>query len=152
MVKGPAARSERGDTLIELMIAIVVMGVAMVAVIGALVSSVRASGSIKYRAQVSQVVTRVVNDVQLAPWDCVSATPLNTYQGVLSAVRPTTAWTITLTSIENWTRNPNFDVTTDPAGANPCPTEPTKQVQRLTISVSSPGDTAVQAIQVVKRP
>jgi type II secretory pathway pseudopilin PulG len=107
--------SEQGDTLIEVLIALVIMSLAVVALLGGLVSSITSSAEHRSLSTIDTVLKSYAEtakydiELQPSPWylDCASVTSsTSTYKGVtgpqvISAPSLPAGWSTSLT-IQYW--------------------------------------------------
>ena len=144
----PRSRVERGETLVEVLMAVVILSVGVIGIVNALTSSLTAADHVRGRADASQVVTLVADAIQRAPGDCNIATPTDSYKtSTLDALRPTVDWTIVVTGMTHWGQSRNFEVGCPATGAiNLFRTE------QMTILVQAPGVRGRQVVALVKRP
>ncbi len=150
------ARNGRGDrdsgfSIVEIVIAIVLMGTVVVAVLNAVTTSVKASSVSRSAAQVETAVVNASDRVNRAPRRC-------DYTIYAQAAVQTEGWppdTATVTH-EYYVPGPDATVegtwTTGPADSPGCPgPAPTDLlVQRVTISITSPDGKVRRNIEVVK--
>ncbi len=101
-------RAERGDTLIELLISIVVLSVGVIGVFSVLAGSLATGDMVRARADTSQLVTRVGDELQRAEWECRDD-PLASYEDLLATLKPTPRWTIRVTAMAHWGRSRSFE-------------------------------------------
>lgn len=100
---------ERGDTFIEILIAMVIMGIVVVAVIGSMGTSTAASGSHRRQADAHAILTaaadRLKSNAEVAYVPCALKSNSN-YLGAIQAVAlPSVGFTsagITITDIQYW--------------------------------------------------
>ena len=143
---------ERGDTLIEVLVAIVVIGITIVAVLGALVSGVGASAQHRNLA-VDDTLLKSYADtakLQIEPPDNPAVQPLfqpcaqpDDYQGSVSFTVPTSdsGYTVGITSVQYWD---------SPTGtfSGACPAD----LQLLGITATAPGGATQQLSIIVRNP
>lgn len=138
--------NEDGDTLLEILITIVILSFGVLGIYSTLTSSIVAADQLKGRADASQLATRVADVVQRADWEC--ATPVEvSYGKALAELKPTPAWTITVTSASHWSPSRSFE-----AGCPAPDDDPLFRSLKLTVLVKAPGGRAEQLVEVVKRP
>jgi len=136
------ARSEEGTSLIEILIAIAILGIAVTAVLGALATGIDMSAVDRTHAEAQAALRSNAEAIQAAAFDPCPAD----YSTATLAVPA--GWTIDVSDIEYWV-----------AGSNPaefsttCPLPVTDDLaQRITITLHT-DDSRVGALglQVVKR-
>ena len=138
--------NEDGDTLLEILITIVILSFGVLGIYSTLTSSIVAADQLKGRADASQLATRVADVVQRADWEC--ATPVEeSYGKALDELKPTPAWTITVTSARHWSPSRSFE-----AGCPAPDDDPLFRSLKLTVLVKAPGGRGEQLVEVVKRP
>ena len=140
-----AAPDDRGETLVELMIAIAIIGNAAVAILGGLILSVKTSTVHRNEATggayVRSFAEAVQNHVDANGYTaCGSAA--STYQGVTVPDLPA-GYTKTVTNVQSWTGSAWGSCTAD-------------GIQRVQLSVTSTGDASHRATErltvVLRRP
>ncbi len=142
----PRAVEERGDTLIEILISLMILSFGVMGIYSALTGSLVAADAVKGRAGASQLVTQVANEIQLAAWECLD-NPTDSYATILERLKPTRGWTIAVTTMTHWGRSRSFE--------NGCPAPQDDAVfrtQKMTLLVKSPGGRGQQTVELVKRP
>ena len=137
---------ERGDTLIEILLSIMILSFGVMGIYSALTGSLVAADAVKGRAGASQLVTQVANAIQLAEWECLDS-PTDSYGAVLERLKPTPSWTISVTAMTHWGRSRSFE--------NGCPKPADDAVfrtQKMTVLVKAPGARGRQTVELLKRP
>ena len=144
-------RRDSGVTLIEMVIAIVLMGTVVVAILNATSTSIRTSSVSRDAAQVETVVVNAADRINRAPITC----ELRGYQEYAVAAVRSQGW---------WTNEGEFAQAADvrhefydPAASPPwregvCPVDDfgKRLIQRVTVTITSPKETVSRTIQVVK--
>lgn len=138
--------TEDGDTLIEILIAIVILAFGVIGIYSTLSSSIVAGDAVKGRATASQLVTQVADAVQLADWECAEK-PTDSYSAVLDQLRPTRSWTIGVTSMTHWGPSRSFE-----DGCPAATDDPIFKTLKMVITVTAPGQRGHQVVEVLKRP
>jgi type II secretory pathway pseudopilin PulG len=142
---------DAGFSIVEIVIAIVLMGTVVVAILNAVSTSVRASSVSRSAAQVETAVVNAADRVNRAPKRC-------DYSIYAQAAVQTEGWEPDRATVTHEYYVPGSDATvqgtwqTGVAGAPGCPgPAPTDLlVQRVTISITSPDGKVRRNIQVVK--
>jgi prepilin-type N-terminal cleavage/methylation domain-containing protein len=146
----PAERAERGETLIELLITVTIMGVLFVAVMAGTATSIAMSDFHRQDGTAEGVIRayaeRVADPTDVPYVDCGSVTTA-TYATPIGFTLPNTDWTASVTSVVFW----------QGAGSNPqfsgvCPS-PDKGLEQLTLQVQSKAgkNQARESVVIVKR-
>ena len=142
----PRGTEERGDTLIEILISIMILSFGVMGIYSALSGSLVAADAVRGRAGASQLVTQVANEIQLAEWECL-ANPTDSYSATLDRLKPTRGWTIAVTTMAHWGRSRSFE------DGCPAPTDDAVfRTQKMTLVVKSPGSRSQQTVELLKRP
>jgi type II secretory pathway pseudopilin PulG len=148
---GADRAGDGGFSIIEIVIAIVLMGTVVVALMNAVGMGVKASATARAAAKVETAVVNASDRVNRATKDC-------DYTRFAQAAVQTEGWKPETASVVNEyyvpAANPLLQGTwaTGPAGDPGCPgTSPTDLlVQRVTITITSPDGLVRRTIQVVK--
>jgi prepilin-type N-terminal cleavage/methylation domain-containing protein len=134
-------RDERGETLIELVVAVAILGLAAVAILGGLMMSIRTS--VMHRndatggAYVRSFAEAIQTDVDTNGYKtCANA--VSGYAGVAVPALPA-GYTKSVTAVQSWKVLPSGDL-----GWGACTAD---GVQRLDLRVTTPGGAALQAEQ-----
>jgi prepilin-type N-terminal cleavage/methylation domain-containing protein len=128
---------DRGDTLIEVIAAVFVLGIAAVAIVSAMTMSVKISDYHRKQANASAVLHNYAESLVAGYQPCTSA---NSQPYALAARSGFTAPSIT---VSYWTGS-GFGSTSCPAGGDP-------GVQRVQLAVSSIDSRATESLTVVVR-
>ncbi|MGA7757572.1 MAG: prepilin-type N-terminal cleavage/methylation domain-containing protein [Ilumatobacteraceae bacterium] len=140
-----------GFSLVEVVIAIVLMGTVVVAILNAVSTSVKASSVSRSAAQVETAVVNAADRVNRAPKRC-------DYTIYVQAAVQTEGWSPDTASVTHEYYVPGVDATVEgtwetgaagsPGCSGPAPTD--LLVQRVTISITSPDGKVRRNIEVVK--
>lgn len=140
------SRSERGDTLVEILFAIVILSGGVLGIYATLGSSIVAADGVKGRATSSQIVTRVADAVQIADWECAEK-PTDSYRVALQDLKPSRSWKIEVVSMSHWGRSRTFE-----EGCPAVDDDPLFKMLKMTIHVNAPGGRSQQSVELLKRP
>jgi type II secretory pathway pseudopilin PulG len=149
-------RSEGGATLVEVLVAIVILSVGIVGIVGVLVNTSASGNRIAGRSQVSQVVTQVADAIQRTTWKCAPLAATSSYSADLlpiqNALLPVGSWAITVESVKWWGHNKSQAF--GPSVGSQCPPAATPPTQALLLSVKivAPGNRGSRTFDLVKRP
>jgi len=143
--------SDRGFSIVEIVVAIVLMGTVGIAVMSSVWTGVKASSQARTAAQVETAVVNAVDRIVRAPKRC-------DYLIYAQAAVQTEEWPPSSASVVQQYLVPGPDATTNgqwltgsastPACAGPAPTD--LLVQRVTIRITSPDGKISREIEVVK--
>jgi type II secretory pathway pseudopilin PulG len=130
---------ERGDTLIEVLIAVTILGIAFVAILAGLATTINLSGRQRGQANASVVLVSAADSVKNQAYvDC--ATSYSASSGVtLPAGWSTSDLTISSIKYRSGT-----------AWSATCP-GPDQNVQLVTITATAPDGRSAESVDVVKR-
>jgi len=143
------ARDERGETLLELLITITIMGILFVAVLMGVATAISSSTSQRHQANAEVAVRayaeRVIDSNDLAYVNC--ATPAS--YASPAGFAPPADYTATITSIKYWNGANNPPIFASPGA---CPTTD-NGLQQITVTLQSPAgkDQATESAVIVKR-
>lgn len=144
----PESSGEAGFALIEILISVMILGVAFAAILGGMATSINASDIHRQQSQVAAVLDSAIERVKSPTTAKVACAPKT--QGAYVTAAQTAAtdqgWAasrVTITLVEYW------DGTT--YGAT-CYDNPTNQLdlQRITLSVSDPQGRSPQTLSFIK--
>jgi prepilin-type N-terminal cleavage/methylation domain-containing protein len=143
MKQKPRREGERGDTLIELLVAVVVMGIAVVAVSGGIAVSVRMSDIHRKQAQAGAYIRdfaeAVENAVQASPTAYVACAAAGTYDSYYTV--PSAAFTVAAPTPVRYWDGSTFGTT--------CTTD--SGVQQLSLRIDSADNRVSETLVVVIR-
>jgi prepilin-type N-terminal cleavage/methylation domain-containing protein len=170
---GRARLSDRGFTLTEVLVSIVLMGTVLTVILSAILTLVRVSSSTSDTAKVEAVLTSAAD--RLAGWAYLSCPEANDsgYDVIVSAAADDVDWghvdAVVITSILYWDPllNADTDAATDPhpadggwadtnalVGSDGCGEDvnftTTRTLQKVTIEARSPDGEIVRQLEVVK--
>ena len=135
-MKGRRCRGQAGETLVELLITVSILGIAVVAILAGLGTAVRLSGTHRAQANAETIVAAGAESVKKQSYvDCAS-----TYSPTDGVTLPN-GWSLTVTSVKKW--NGTSFVTS-------CPS-PDQRLQLVTVRAASPSGQSIELVDVVKR-
>jgi len=136
------SRDEQGETLVELMVAVAILGIAAVAILSGLILSVKAStvhsNQATGGAYVRSFAEAIQNHVDASGYSACGtggATAIATYQGVAVTNLPT-GYTKTVVSVQSWSGT-SWGACTNLG------------IQRLNLKITTPGDASHRAEEVL---
>lgn len=129
-----ALRAEDGATLVEILVAVVIMGVAFAAIIGGVTTSIMASDMHRKEATAETVLRSYAEAVKAAAYVTCAAS-------YSPAFTPPAGYTASVTKVEYWNGSNDFDAT--------CTLD--RGLQRLTLAADASDGKASETLQVVKR-
>lgn len=136
-----APRSERGDTLVEVIVSVVILGIVTAGLLAGMTTTTASSNISRNQADAEAVLTSVseaVRDPTAYPYQC----PGDYTLGALPSLP--TGWSaslVTITSDGQWNGSVFQPACADPA-----------QMQKLTITVHSPDGQLTWTREIVKGP
>ena len=139
---------ERGETLVELLVAIVIMGITVVAVMGGFLTSIKLSDVHRKQATVGALARDYAEQVQryTAGTGYLACAGTAAYDpGTVGYALPAdySGYTAAVTSVRYWTATSTWAAT--------CSSD--RGLQQVTVQVSSPdGRAAESAVVVVRKP
>jgi type II secretory pathway pseudopilin PulG len=140
-------RGQRGETLIELLLTVGILGTAFVGVLAGIGTTLTASDSQRQAATAETVLRsyaeRMKDPVDVPYVDCATTA---TYTTPVGFTLPSAQWSASVTTVLLWQGN------TPPTFLASCPV-PDKGVQQLTLRVTSPAGAhqAVETVVIAKR-
>jgi type II secretory pathway pseudopilin PulG len=152
MTRRVSTQDDRGETLVELMVALVIMATAVVALVGGVATSVKASDihrkqakSQAYLRAFAEAVETSVANYPTGYVECgASTTPTATYQSAFTLpAADQTAYQRTVVDVSVWNRATST--------YTKCPASGDAGVQRLTLNVSSQDGRASETLVIVVR-
>ena len=153
----PSARPDRGTTLVEVLIAIMLTGTLIVAVIGAMRVVISTSSISNQQAGVEAVLGGAVDQlggVTLIP--CPDLTGPNSYEQFAQSGAASVNWPSSTTSIESirfWDPDASDWSDTNGIGSDDCDTKvflsTAKAMQRVRVRVPSPDASVTRTIDIV---
>ena len=137
-------REQRGDTLVEILMTIVIIGIAFTGILAGLATSSRMSGIHKQQANADVVLTSAAESVKKQTYVACPLVALTSYSPTSGVTLPSgwSASNVTITSITKW-NGTSFQAS--------CPAVD-QDLQIVTIQVVTPTNpSTTETIEVVKR-
>lgn len=136
---------ERGDTLIEVLIALAIMGILTVGLFPAVASSLSSAHRLRNHAQIAEVMSTAVEAFQRAAWktDCDYSADFTT---ALVSVTILPKPSISQSMVSKWDGNDFVLGCPDPAVVLPA-----LQIIRLRLTVIPTNGPSIQWVELVKR-
>lgn len=135
---------ESGFSLVEILITVVIVGIAFAAILGGMVTSIVVSDVHRKQASTDALVrsaAEAVKDLSVAYVSCANA---GDYASALPAAP--SGYAVSISSVEYWD-----GTSTDPVGfSGSCPS-PDRGVQRVTLVATSSDGGATETVQILKR-
>ena len=141
-----ACDHEHGETLLEILVSVTIMGIAFVAIIAGIGTTLLSSDIHRQNATAEAVVRtyaeRLLDPVDVPYVDCATT---SNYANPIGFSLPGAGWTASITSVLKWQGN------TPPTFTSTCTTD--QGLQQLTLRVQSPpgNHQATETLVVVKR-
>lgn len=138
MTRGPSGRSEAGTTLIELLVAVAIMGIAFVTIIGGIGAAIIGADAQKQHAGAGVVLRTAAEAATYQP--CATAATYDTT--VLPTPPP--GFAVSVSQVSQW------NAVTNVFEPPPAPCTPSG-VELIELTVTAPGPQAInQSVQIVK--
>jgi prepilin-type N-terminal cleavage/methylation domain-containing protein len=152
-MRWPAIHGDKGFSLAEVLVTIVIVGITFTAILGGLMTSIRVSDLQRTEATADAVARSAaewVKDSVRNPY--VNCGGIGAYS--LAALPTPSGYSATITSVEYWDGTPpattgTYDLPSHIQAA--CPTGGDKGLQRITIVATSSDGQAAEAVQITKR-
>jgi type II secretory pathway pseudopilin PulG len=140
-------RRESGETLVELLIAVSIMGIAMAAIVGGVFTAVKVSDQNRAQAATVTVLRGYAETLKAAdgPYEYVPCASTSTYPA-FAPPPPDQAFTATVTDV----RYLSDATALTPSWSSTCPGTD-QGAQLLSLRVTAPGGAAVEEVEIVKR-
>jgi Tfp pilus assembly protein PilV len=138
---------QQGETLLELLVSVAIMGTAFVAILAGIGTTLIATDSHRQEATAETVLRsyaeRIQDPADVAYVDCATTA---SYANPVGFSLPASGWSASVTSVLAWQGD------TPPTFAASCPS-PDTGLQQLTLTVQSPASShqATETVVIVKR-
>jgi prepilin-type N-terminal cleavage/methylation domain-containing protein len=155
--------ADGGFTLIETLVALVIMGIAVTGIIGGYVTATAGTTSHQSDARAAAVLVNAVEQLRAATYVNCATTSTPSYKTALASATLPSAWasstpTVVMTSVRYWNGS-GFSATCDPtteATLTSCSgvasgAEVAGSMQLIAVSVTSPDNKATDSLTFVKR-
>jgi type II secretory pathway pseudopilin PulG len=134
-------RAERGDTLVEVLITITIVGIAFTGILAGLATAINLSGRHRGQANADVVLVSAAESVKNQAYtQCASTSSYNPASGV-TLPSGWSASNLSITSVRKW-NGTSFQTS--------CPTTD-QGLQLITISATTPDNKSTESVEVVKR-
>jgi len=139
------ARSERGETLVEIMVTISIMGIAFVSLLGGLATAIRLSGTHRGQANADVVLVSAVESVKAQAYEPCPGASNSSYTPTQDVTLPSgwAASNVEVLSVSKWNDSTGLFQTSCPATDH--------GLQLVTIRVTTPDGSSSEQVDVVKR-
>jgi type II secretory pathway pseudopilin PulG len=140
----PAPTTDLGETLVELLVAVAILGIAVVAIITAMGTSVLVSTLHREQSQATAVLVSAAEAVKsptVAAAPCGS--PTTAYTTAAATVTRPTGWAAPTVAVRYWDGD-SFELACSG-------TATTRRLQQVTVTVKSPDGRTKESVSVVKR-
>lgn len=145
MRRRPSGVDERGETLVELLVTLVILSTAVIALVGGIAAAIRFSDLHRKQANAGAYVRAfgeaVQNKVNATPTGYTLCATTGVYTTAYTVPDPT-RYTASITSIAYWNGT---------AFASTCPVSGDAGVQRLSLQVASTDGRATEKLDIVIR-
>jgi Tfp pilus assembly protein PilV len=136
-------RRDQGETLIELLIAIAILGVCVVAIGSGIAGAVMVSGLHRDQADATRILHNYVETLEAAPYDACTSSHQATY-----TLATQSGFAAPVLTVAYWDGS-NF--VAYGAGTSPCASNADTGLQRVTISLSNTDSRVSQSLSIVLR-
>ena len=136
-------RSERGDTLVEVLMTIAILAVAFVGILAGLATAIRLSGIHRGQANADVVLTSAAESVKKQTYVACPGVVLTSYTPTTGVTLPS-GWSssnVTVTAVQKW-NGTSFQAS--------CPATD-QGLELVTITAATPDGKSTESIDVVKR-
>jgi type II secretory pathway pseudopilin PulG len=140
--KGGRLRGERGDTLVEILVAVTILGIAFVAILAGLATTIRLSGQQRGRTNADTVLVGAADSVKNQTYVSCPTASASSYTPTSGVTLPS-GWSASNVTMTIKYRDTNTWSAT-------CPSTD-QNVQLLTITAAAPDGKSSESVEVVKR-
>jgi type II secretory pathway pseudopilin PulG len=134
------AQGEAGESLVELLLTVLIIGIVFVAVIGALGTTIIASDLHRRQSSAEVLLVDALESVKRQAYVPCSSAGTGSYDATAGVTVPD-GWTVAVTSVHGWNGVSAWVA---------CPADD-HGLERVTITVTSPGGATTNQADVVKR-
>lgn len=134
---------ERGDTLVEILVAVAILGIAFVGILAGLATAISLSGRQRGQASADIVLVSAADSVKSQTYVSCPTASAASYSATSGVTLPTgwSASNLTITAFKSWNGT---------AWSATCPASD-KNVQLVTITAAAPDGKTTESVDVVKR-
>ena len=136
-----AGRSQAGESLIEMVVAIAIMGIALVGLLPAVANSLTSADRVKKHATVEQVLSTAVQKMNSSSYSATCD-----YSAILNSISAAPNPTIVASNVNHWSGN-SFIPGCPAAGL-----DAVFKSLRIRLTVATPDGRSTAWVEVVKRP
>jgi prepilin-type N-terminal cleavage/methylation domain-containing protein len=150
-------RRDEGLTLVELIVTVAILGIAFLAIVGGMTTSILASDIHRKESTAETVLRSYAEFLKKQPWPSPACPAAYPTAFPTPGFDPPAGYTPTVTEVEYWVSQPapspsptisgHWDA--DPPGGTCAATD--SGLQRLTLEVSSSDGRAAETVQMIKR-
>lgn len=143
---------ERGETLLEILITVVILGIAFVAILGSMGTSTAASGTHKRQVEANALLVsaadRLKSQAETPYVSCATPATASYVTSIQSVSLPTgaivTPSSLTITAVNYWNG-------TDFASTNTCQDAVTPRIREQQITIRAASGNVTESLTIVKR-
>jgi hypothetical protein len=141
--RAPRAADEHGDTLVEVMLAIVIGGIIVIALLSGLGTAIQLSSKHRGQANADVVLVSAADSVKNQAYVACPSVTTSSYSPTSGVTLPSgwSASNVTITSVQKWNGS---------AFQSSCPASDGK-LQLITIQAASPDGNSTETVDVIKR-
>lgn len=135
---------ERGDTLVEVIMTVVIVGIAFTGILAGLGTAINLSGTHRGQANADVVLVSAADSVKAQGYvPCPGVTASTYYSPMLEGVTLPSGWSasnLAITAVKGWNGSAFVSCPSSDGG-----------LQRVTITATTPDNRSIETVDVVKR-